>query len=106
MILIRATSCLLFLLVLASCKRQEYSTGEAVYEGKCIKCHKFNGKGGSKGPDLTNTFAHKDEQYIRTFTQDPRSLKPDGIMPPSKLTDRQLDLVVQYLKEKTRPAAK
>ena len=93
---------LIFLLLLAafSCPRPEYSTGEQVYEGECAKCHKLRGKGGTKGPDLTDVFPKKDESYIRNYTLDPRSLKGDGIMPPSELTDRELDLVVHYIKEK------
>src|SRR5690349_16096082 len=100
-------ACLLSLLLLFSfsaCKRREYTTGEAAFEGKCVKCHKLNGEGGTKGPDLTGIFSKKDENYVRTFTQDPRSIKPDGTMPPSKLSDHELDLLIQYLKEKGRPS--
>jgi len=85
-----------------SCKRPEYATGQAVYEGECIKCHKLNGEGGTKGPDLTSIFDKKDEAYFRTYTLDPRSQKADGTMPPAKISDRELDLVVQYIKEKGR----
>jgi mono/diheme cytochrome c family protein len=94
---------LLLLVSSFACKRREYASGEAAFEGKCVKCHKLNGEGGTKGPDLTGIFAKKDENYVRTYTQDPRSLKADGTMPPSDLSDHELDLLVQYLKEQSKP---
>jgi cytochrome c2 len=92
---------IVLLALLVSCKRTEYTSGIDIYKYKCAKCHKLNGKGGEKGPDLTNIFEKKDENYVRTFTQDPRSLKPDGTMPPSKLSDHELDLLIEYLKQQT-----
>ena len=93
---------LIALLSGSACKRKEYTTGEAVWNGKCVKCHKLEGSGGTKGPDLTGIFEKKDENYIRNYTQDPRSIKTDGTMPPSKLSDHELDLIIQYMKEKGR----
>ncbi len=93
---------LVVLLVSASCKRKEYTTGEEVWDGECVKCHKLGGSGGTKGPDLTGILQKKDENYVRTYTQDPRSIKTDGTMPPSKISDHELDLVIQYMKEKGR----
>jgi|GEM_PF-2781963 len=86
--------------------RKEYTSGPAVFEGACVKCHKLNGEGGSKGPDLTDIFSKKDEDFIRQYTIDPRSMKPDGTMPPAKLSDHELDLVIQYIKQQNRPVAK
>jgi len=93
---------LVLIVSLGSCKRPEYPSGQAVYEEECVKCHKLNGEGGTKGPDLTSIFREKDEVYFRKYTMDPRSFKSDGTMPPSKISDRELDLVVQYVKEKGR----
>lgn len=93
----------IFSLVFAiACKRPEYKTGQAVFEGECRRCHKLNGVGGKKGPELTTIFQKKDEQLIRTQIYDPRSVKPDGTMPPAKISDHELDMVVQYLKENGR----
>jgi cytochrome c2 len=91
------------LIWLTGCRKQ-YDSGQAVFQGECVKCHKLNGEGGSKGPDLTMIFSKKDEDYIRRYTMDPRSIKSDGTMPPSKISDRELDLMIQYLKEQNRPA--
>ena len=94
---------LTFLLVFSiACKRPEYQTGRAVFEGECQRCNKLNGAGGKKGPDLTTIFQKKDEQLIRTQIYDQRSIKPDGTMPPAKISDHELDMVVQYLKENQR----
>jgi len=90
-------------LLIFSCRRPEYTSGEAVFEGACVKCHKLNGKGGKKGPELTDVFQKKDEQYIRTYIMDPRSIKADGTMPPGKISDHELDLIVQYLKRQGKP---
>lgn len=91
--------CLLLVLPI-SCKRTEFATGQAAFEGKCVKCHRLNGKGGTKGPELTNILDRKDENYIRIYTMDPRSVKPDGTMPPSDLSDHELEMIINYLKDK------
>lgn len=85
-----------------SCSRAPYSSGEAVYQGECRQCHKLNGQGGDKGPDLTHIFQKQNESFIRNYTMDPRSVKPDSVMPPAKLSDPELDMLVQYLREQNR----
>lgn len=89
-------------LTFVACKRPEYQTGPAVFQGECNKCHKLNGIGGKKGPDLSVIFQKRDEQYIRDYVLDPRSSKPDGTMPPARISDHELDLVVQYIKANQR----
>lgn len=90
---------LLLLTLVVSCKRPEYTSGEAVFQGECVKCHRMHGKGGKKGPELTEVFNKRDEQYVRTYVTNPRFLKADGTMPPAKISDHEMDLIVQYLKE-------
>ena len=88
-------------LALMSCtKRPEYTTGAAVFWGECGKCHKMNDRGGTKGPELTRVFEKHDEEYIRTYIWDPRSIKGDGIMPPAEISEKELSLVVEYLKQR------
>lgn len=96
---------LLAILLISACKRKNYETGEAVYQGECAKCHKLNGSGGTKGPDLTNILDKHDEQYIRDYTLDPRSIKPDSVMPPAKIDDKQLEMLVDYLRKSARKHA-
>lgn len=94
----------IFTLVIAiffvvSCKRKEYTSGEAVFKGECIKCHKLNGTGGDKGPDLSTLFSKRTDDYVRTYILDPRSLKPDSVMPPAEISEKELDMVIRHLRE-------
>jgi mono/diheme cytochrome c family protein len=82
----------------ACCGRKEYTSGEAAYQGECFQCHKIEGKGGSRGSELTDILIKHDERYVRQYTRDPRSIKPDSTMPPSELSDRELDMLIEYLK--------
>jgi cytochrome c2 len=95
---------LLAVLLISGCKK-DYKNGEAVYSGECAKCHKLNGSGGTKGPDLTDIFTKHDEQYIRDYTIDPRSIKPDSIMPPAKIDDKQLQMLIDYLRQNAKKHA-
>jgi mono/diheme cytochrome c family protein len=92
---------LLLMTGLSGCKRKEYPTGEAVYKGECAKCHMLNGSGGGekKGPDLSDVFQKHDEGYIRDYTMDPRSIKPDSTMPPAEIDEKQLQMLMEYLKK-------
>jgi mono/diheme cytochrome c family protein len=96
---------LISLLLATSCNKKDYKTGEEVYQGECTKCHKLNGSGGTKGPDLTEIFDKHDEQYIRDYTLDPRSIKPDSVMPPAKIDDKQLEMLLNYLRKSARKHA-
>jgi cytochrome c oxidase subunit 2 len=89
-----------FALIAPGCGRKEYTTGQAVFQGECVKCHRMNGAGGKKGPELTDVFARHDEEYIRTYIMDPRSIKGDGIMPPAEISEKELSLIVEYLKSR------
>jgi mono/diheme cytochrome c family protein len=96
---------LLGISLIFGCTRKDYKTGEAVYQGECAKCHKLNGSGGTKGPDLTDIFNKHDEQYIRDYTLDPRSIKADSVMPPAKIDDKQLQMLMDYLRKSARKHA-
>ena len=96
---------LISVLLGAGCNRKDYKTGEAVYKGECAKCHKLNGGGGTKGPDLTDIFNKHDEQYVRNYSIDPRSIKPDSVMPPAKIDDKQLEMLMDYLRKSARKHA-
>jgi cytochrome c2 len=96
---------LISVIVFAGCKRQEYTTGQAVFEGECVKCHMLNGNGGKKGPDLTTIFEKHDERYVRDYTLDPRSIKPDSTMPPAEVNEKELSILIEYLKQNARKHA-
>ncbi len=88
---------------IAGCGRLDYKTGAEAFQGECARCHKLNGEGGTKGPDLSRIFQKRKESYIRDYTMDPRSIKPDGTMPPAKISERELDLLIAYLKQQQQP---
>ncbi len=93
---------LLLISLLYGCKRKEYPSGEAIYKGECSKCHTLDGSGGKKGPDLSGIFEKHDEQYMRDYIVDPRSIKPDSTMPPAELDEKQLQMLMEYLKQKSQ----
>src|ERR1044071_731130 len=55
---------LLVMSLFVGCGRPEYPSGEAIFQGECVRCRKLNGSGGTKGPDLTTIFSRKDEELV------------------------------------------
>jgi nitric oxide reductase subunit C len=75
---------------------QRAAEGRLIYEKyNCQACHQLYGLGGYLGPDLTNVYSepYKGEALIRAFVR-------SGIkqMPAFKMTDKELDLLVDFLK--------
>ena len=85
--------------------------GELLFSTTCASCHTVNGEGGKIGPELTNVFAEKGEDYIRESiltpnaviaTQCPTGPCPSGVMPQNfgdVLSQDQLNSIVSYLKK-------
>ena len=90
----------------------------------CLGCHKYRGRGGSLGPDITHVgektvhdldFHHLPEGYQRTVEdwmlahfKSPAVVVPNTIMPEMDLTDeaaRDLTAYMISLKRKSAPAA-
>jgi mono/diheme cytochrome c family protein len=81
--------------------------GQALYVVQCLPCHKLNGAGASDvGPDLNvpqNPTEYLTPQGLHDLIRDPKAVRtwPALAMPPfppDYLSDRELDLVVAYLK--------
>lgn len=71
---------------------------EVLLERKgCLTCHSLLGKGGRMGPPLQSTAAWSDAERMRQYIKDPKSVNPKSIMPRSRVTDAELDAVVEYL---------
>ncbi len=77
----------------------------------CVNCHRIRGTGahGIYAPDLTHLMSRdtlasgmipNDRAGInlRKWIADPQAIKPGCLMPSFKLSDRQLDLIVAYLR--------
>jgi cytochrome c oxidase subunit 2 len=75
----------------------------------CVNCHTVRGTSakGTFGPDLTHLMARETlasgmientPENLRKWIHDPQQVKPGCLMPAFALDDKQLDLVVEYLK--------
>ncbi|MFO0845358.1 MAG: cytochrome c oxidase subunit II [Gemmataceae bacterium] len=75
----------------------------------CVNCHRVRGTlaKGTFGPDLTHLMARKtiasgmvdnDPKELRQWVDDPQKTKPGCLMPAMKLSEREIDLVVLYLR--------
>jgi cytochrome c oxidase subunit 2 len=79
-------------------------------ENSCGTCHHIQDVGGANGtfgPDLTHFMsratlgsgvAPNDEQNLRAWLKDPQVLKPGCLMPNMKLGDKEVDLILAYLR--------
>ena len=73
---------------------QELSTGKEVYEARCSACHGSNLEG-RVGPALdakSSSASMPDSYWIQTIT------KGKGSMPAQRLTDKEVELVIEYIK--------
>jgi len=85
------------------------SQGELVFSTNCASCHAINGEGGQIGPELTNVYAEKGEDYVRESILNPNAVIaiqcpagpcPSGVMPQNfgeQLSEDELNSVVSYL---------
>jgi cytochrome c oxidase subunit II len=75
----------------------------------CVNCHRIRGTpaAGGYAPDLTHLMSRQtlasgtvknDEANLRQWVLDPQKLRPGCLMPAFRLDDRELRLVVQYLR--------
>ena len=72
--------------------------GEPVYKShQCSMCHKVNGSGGKKGPDLSAVGTQRDAEWLAKYLVNPKAMLPKGTMPPAKVTPAELKDLVTYL---------
>jgi cytochrome c oxidase subunit 2 len=80
---------------------------EIFSNSSCAGCHAVRGTTaeGDLGPDLTHLMSREtiagvldnDAENLRAFIEDPHPFKPGVSMPPTELSDDELDAVVHYL---------
>ncbi len=76
----------------------EIEKGKKIFDEKrCSLCHAIGGKGGKKGPDLSDVGSKRDSDWLMKFLQDPKGTIPDTKMMPVKATKEELSALVDYL---------
>jgi len=96
-------------------ERESAETDGAVEQGRrvfettaCVNCHTVSGTAadGRFGPDLTHLMsrdtiasgaAPNTPENLRSWIQNPDSIKPGSLMPAMKLNDQDLDALIAYL---------
>jgi cytochrome c oxidase subunit 2 len=84
------------------------TAGQDVFlQSSCVGCHAIRGTDADAqlGPDLTHLATRatiggvfrNDRANLEQFVRDPHQLKPGVAMPPSELTDSEIQLLVDYL---------
>jgi cytochrome c oxidase subunit 2 len=85
------------------------SSGRRVFETTaCINCHTVRGTvaNGRFGPDLTHLMsratiasgaAENTPDNLRVWLEEPDAIKPGSLMPAMRLTDAEIDALVQYM---------
>jgi mono/diheme cytochrome c family protein len=78
--------------------------GQAVYIAQCLPCHRLRGAGeGTVGPDLGQPMpavAYFTEAGLKKLIRDPAAVRswPQQQMPPTDLSDSDIDAVIAYLR--------
>ena len=76
----------------------EVEKGKKVFEIKrCGLCHAIGGKGGKKGPDLSDTGNKRTAEWLIKYFQDPKGILPEAKMLPVKATKDELSALVDYM---------
>lgn len=89
---------LVALMAAPSVVRADVEQGKAIYAKlRCSMCHKVEGSGGKKGPDLTDVGMRRDAAWLHKYLPNPKSVDPKATMPPVKASHDDLDRLVDYL---------
>ncbi len=89
---------LLMTLLVPALAYADAAQGKAVYTKlRCSMCHKVEGSGGKKGPDLSDVGMRRDAAWLRKYLPNPKSADPKATMPPVKASPEDLDHLIDYL---------
>ncbi len=73
---------------------EQSSKGKLVWQKyNCNACHQVYGLGGFLGPDLTNEYSKKGEEYIKAFLKN-----GTVVMPDFHLKENETNELISYLK--------
>ena len=74
--------------------------GKALYEKQCKVCHSIGseaGKMADKGGKLDGVGTKRDAKWLKAYLTDPKSQMPDAKMPKPKVSEQQLNDLVEYM---------
>lgn len=74
------------------------ATGASLVEKyECRRCHRLNGQGALKAPNLDGVAQRLDSVSLRLWLQNPKNIKANTAMPNFKLSDSEIEALVAYL---------
>lgn len=97
---------LFFIIIAAGCNKPvtnnapqnpTQANGYESFKGYCLSCHKVNGEGGSKGPDLSKIGAYRNKEWLAKWIRNPKSIKPNTKMPTLNLSEKRIEDISEYL---------
>jgi nitric oxide reductase subunit C len=72
--------------------------GALLFQEKgCFACHRVYETGGQLGPELTHVGSRLSYERIERVLADPRSVNPQGTMPPTQLSHEERDALAAFL---------
>src|SRR5260370_40701403 len=74
---------------------QSREPGRVAFENRCGKCHGSDGNGGELGPRITFRLTTRTDGQLATLI---RTGIPARNMPPTKLGDEEMGLLIQFLR--------
>ncbi len=81
-------------------KRVEVSpaSGAALVEKYgCRQCHRIEQRGALKAPSLDGVVERMDRTTLRLWLENPRKVKANTAMPDFKLSESEINAIIQYL---------
>src|SRR5262245_52029260 len=88
----------------AALAAQSSDPGRKAFESRCARCHGADGNGGEMGPSIVERLTTRDDQQLRQLI---RTGVPARGMPPSEVSDGEMDDLVKFLRGiERRPEAK
>ena len=74
------------------------ASGAMVYQSKmCGACHTVNGVGMKIGPPLNGLSRRQTRSWVEEHFADPQKLSPGSIMPPYRLSPKDMEALTSYL---------